>query len=394
MLLRRTPIPGVKGMDELPYWLALNRLPGLDPARFALVLAVFQTARRAWEAGGRDIARVARLAGESARLLIAARRKVEPLAEYDKLVRKGYAAITWDSPEYPRLLRYIDDPPPVLYCFGRLAPRDDRAAAIVGARRADDYGLKAARRLARDLAGAGVTVVSGLARGVDAAAHRGALEGGGRTVAVLGSGIDVIYPQEHRRLYLEIAENGAVLSEHPPGTRPKPEHFPLRNRIISGLSRVVVIAQAGDRSGALITADLALEQGREVMAVPGDVFRFRSAGANRLLREGAAPALEAADVLAQMAAPWGEPGARHAAGAPGEGGGDRPEGAPEGALTSRSALSDTEEKVYSLLSRDPRRLEELARGAGLPVGTATAALVLLEIKGFARRLPGPYYVLS
>lgn len=368
-------------MRELSCWLALHRLPALEPVRFALVLARFRSAERAWEAGGAAIARAAGLTGEAARLLIRAWGRIDPEAEYERVIGRGYAAVTWDSPEYPWLLRYIDDPPPVLYCAGRPAPRDGWAVAIVGARRADDYGLKAARRLARELAAAGVTVVSGLARGVDAAAHQGALEGGGRTLAVLGSGIDVIYPREHHRLYREIAENGAVLSEFPPGTRPEPEHFPLRNRIIAGLSRVVVIAQAGEKSGALITADCALDQGREVMVVPGDVYRARSSGTNKLLREGAAPVLEAADVLERMAAPWGGAGPSPAV----------PDADP---LTLRPALSDIEERIHGLLSCDPRRLEELARSAGLPVGAATAALVLLEIKGFARQIPGPYYVLA
>lgn len=351
------------------------------PGPFAAVLACFGSARHAWESGGASIGRAAGLSPAAAERLARTWQKIDPDAEYDKLVRSGFTGLTWDSADYPELLRHIDDPPPVLYCHGSVRREDKRAVALVGARRADDYGLKTARELAGDLAAEGVTVVSGLARGIDSAAHRGALEAGGRTIAVLGCGLDVVYPPENRRLYQEIAASGAILSEHPPGTRPVAEHFPRRNRIIAGLARVVVIVQAGERSGALITADFALQQGREVMAVPGDIHRACSAGANRLLREGAAPVLGAADVLSQMDAPW------CASGGPGRAG-RRP------AATARPPLTDAEEKVCSQLARDPRRLEEIARRADITVGAATAALVLLEAKGVARRIPGPYYVLA
>jgi DNA processing protein len=216
--------------------------------------------------------------------------------------RAGIDALWWGDPAYPPLLAAIPDAPFVLWLKGAPSCFAKPTVAIVGSRAATPYGLEAASRLAGDLAAAGVVVVSGLARGVDSAAHRGALAAGGDTVAVLGSGVDVIYPPEHGRLAAEIAGHGAVVSEYPPGTMPVAFHFPARNRIISGLSRAVVVVEAAERSGSLITAQLALEQGREVMAVPGSVLSGRHRGCHALIRDGAAVAETAEDVLAEIRA--------------------------------------------------------------------------------------------
>lgn len=211
--------------------------------------------------------------------------------------RLAIEPVGWGDARYPRLLSAIGDPPPVLWVRGDLACLNDPAVAVVGSRAATPYGLEVAERLGSDLAGAGVVVISGLARGIDSASHRGALAARGRTVAVLGSGLDLVYPPEHTELAAEVARSGAVVSELPPGTPPRRFHFPMRNRIISGLSLAVVVVEAAARSGALITADLALDQGREVLAVPGNILTGRFRGCHRLLKDGAALAESAHDVL-------------------------------------------------------------------------------------------------
>jgi len=215
----------------------------------------------------------------------------------------GVEPVPWDSASYPVALTTIVDPPPVLWVRGAIDVLNRDAVAIVGARAASPYGLSVAERLASDLAATGLVIVSGMARGVDSAAHRGALSAGGLTIAVLGSGVDVIYPPEHRRLADDIADAGAVISELVPGTPPLPHFFPMRNRIISGLSRAVVVIEAGEKSGSLITARMALEQGRDVLAVPGNVLSGRNRGAHGLLRDGAKIVESADDILEELGMP-------------------------------------------------------------------------------------------
>ncbi len=274
-----------------------------------------------------------------------------------------------EAPGYPPALRTIPDPPARLYVRGRLREEDRLAVAVVGARRASPYGVAVARRLASDLARCGVTVVSGLARGIDAAAHEGALEAGGRTVAVLGCGPDVVYPPEHARLMAKIIASGAVLSEHPPGTPPLRHHFPRRNRLISGLSLGVVVVEGRADSGALITADCALEQGREVFAVPGPVTSPTSALPHRLVQQGAKLVRGVEDILEELRLPVRVP--------------------PPGAT---SQLAGAEEAVYARLTLDPQHLDAVALQCGLPVAEVSRALVALELRGLVRALPGLRYV--
>ena len=205
--------------------------------------------------------------------------------------------LTWEEDAYPRRLKEIDQPPPVLYLRGDLLPADEWAVAIVGTRRITAYGRQVTEEVATTLARSGVTVVSGLARGVDSVAHKAALDAGGRTIAVLGSGVDVIYPSEHRSLAERMIASGAILSDYPVGTAPDGVNFPPRNRIISGLSLAVIVVEAGQKSGALITAEFAAEQGRDVFAVPGNINAPQSAGCNALIQQGARPLLQARDVL-------------------------------------------------------------------------------------------------
>lgn len=279
---------------------------------------------------------------------------------------------------YPAWLRAIPDPPAVLYCDGRIEPKDRQAIAIVGARQATPYGLQITETLARELSGAGFTIVSGLARGIDAAAHRAALEAGGRTIAVLGCGLDVTYPPEHGRLREEIAASGAVLTEFPAGTPPKPSHFPQRNRIISGLSLGVVVVEAAEDSGSLITARLALEQGREVFAVPGSIDAPLSRGPHGLLKQGAKLVETVDDIIEELlpqldtaVAPKRRPGFSKAAEIPN--------------------LSPEERLLLDQMSRDPLHLDELTERSGLTPAAVAGILLGLELKGVVRQLPGQRY---
>lgn len=275
---------------------------------------------------------------------------------------------SWDD-AFPAALRRIAHPPESLYVEGTLTEGDRTAVAVVGARRASPYGLAVAEWLGRELAGAGVTVVSGLARGIDAAAHRGALAGGGRTIAVLGCGVDVTYPPEHASLARAITGSGALLSEYPPGTPPLKYQFPRRNRLISGLSLGVVVVEGREDSGALITADCALEQGREVFAIPGPVFAQTSVLPHRLLQQGAKLVTRIEDIFEELRLP--------------------PPGAP-----GRSApeLHGVEAAVYANLSLEPRHIDDLAAACRLPVAEVGRALLVLEMGGIVRALAGQRFV--
>jgi DNA processing protein len=272
-------------------------------------------------------------------------------------------------PGYPPLLEQLYDPPPQLFLRGSSADLLTRAAvAVVGARSCSPYGAQVARSLARELASAGVVVISGLARGIDGEAHRGALEGGGRTVAVLGCGIDRDYPRSHADLATRIREEGAVVSEYPPGIEPAPWRFPARNRIIAGLALATVVVEARERSGALITADFALELGREVFAVPGEITAALSAGTNDLLRQGAAPLLSADDVLEAIGV--------------------------ERRVAAPAPVSETAERLLPLVTDTSRDADELIRLSGVESGPVAAALIELELAGLVAEADGVYRALN
>jgi len=285
----------------------------------------------------------------------------------------GIAILTLDDQDYPERLRLIPDPPRVLYRLGTMLPQDGAGIAVVGARAATAYGRTVAERLGRELAVAGVTVISGLARGIDACAHRGALAGEGRTVAVLGTGLDRIYPPEHAQLAAEIASRGALLSEFPLGSEPEPWHFPLRNRVISGLARGVVVVEAAARSGALGTADMALEQSREVFAIPGPITSPTSAGTNRLIRQGAGLVEGARDILesfpdlaARIPAAEAEPAAL-------------------------AGLSDSERRLLCAIGSAPLPIDDIIRVSPGPAAATAALLTALELKGLVRQHPGKIF---
>jgi DNA processing protein len=289
--------------------------------------------------------------------------------------------------QYPERLRTIADPPAVLYCDSILLPEDRQAVAIVGTRRATPYGLRVTEMLARELAGLGFTIISGMARGIDAAAHRGALQAGGRTIAVLGCGLDVLYPPEHGGLRAEIAEAGAVMTEFPLGTPPLASHFPRRNRLISGLALGVVVVEAAEGSGSLITARLALEQGREVFAVPGLLDSPMSRGPHGLLKQGAKLVETVTDIVEELLPQLDMP-LTLALSPEGRGKVSRP--SPSEPLD----LSSEEQMVYALVRGEPLHMDELTEQSRLAPAAVAGALLGLELKNAVCQLPGQRYCLK
>lgn len=356
------PAPGTIGpMDRKLAWVGLNLLPSLTPRRRALLLERWGSPEEAWEALGRGP--LPELFGAAAQQIWAERKRADPEGELRKAARAGAQILTLEEPGYPAPLRELPDPPPVLYVLGAWKEEDRLAVGLVGTRRATSYGRLVAKRLAQELAARGVTVVSGMAPGIDTAAHEGALLSG-RTIAVLGTGFGKPYPAGSERLLGRIAEQGAVLSEFPWDMEGAPWTFPRRNRLIAGLSRLVVVVEAPERSGALITADYALEQGKEVLAVPGPITSEASAGTNRLLREGAKPVTCVEDILEEL-------GLQPVA-----------ERKPAPALPPHAA------QIYALLASEPLSLEEIVAQTGLPHPQVAQILVELELSGLVEELPG------
>lgn len=358
--------------EELPYWIGFNMVPGIGPKRFESLVKHFGSVSAAWHARAGEL-RAAGLDSRSLESFLAARSRLDLDAEVERCEEAGIAVLTWDDAGYPALLRQIYDPPFVLYVRGELLPADEWAIAVVGTRRASAYGREATRRLAGDLAANGVTIVSGLASGIDSHAHRVALEAGGRTIAVLAHGLDQVYPPQNRSLAARILENGALVSEFALGTPPEGRNFPARNRIISGLSLGTLVVEAGTRSGALITAEFAAEQGRDVFAVPGNIFAAGAAGTNRLLQMGAKVALGVEDILEELNLTM--IGAFQQA----------REIVPENEMESR---------LLQHLSDDPLHVDELGQVAGMAISEVTSALALMELKGMVRQVGGMNYVVA
>src|SRR5579883_2252988 len=284
---------------DTPYWLAFNRIPTIGRARFERLERAFGTLAAAWSAAPGEL-EGAGIEERSVRAIVAARATSAPERELAALQRAGVTAFTWNDAGYPALLKESFDRPPLLYVRGTIDKADDLALAVVGTRRMSAYGRQATEQIVGDLVRSGITIISGLARGVDATAHTAALRAGGRTLAVLPCGVDIVYPAAHERLARQIIDAGALVSEHPPGTRPQKDSFPRRNRIIAGLALGVVVTEAPAGSGALLTAKLAADDNRDVFAVPGSIFSPMSAGTNALIQEGAKLTASAADVLAEL----------------------------------------------------------------------------------------------
>ncbi|GIV64692.1 MAG: DNA processing protein DprA [Bellilinea sp.] len=355
--------------DIVRYYLGFNLVPGIGPLRLARLIERCGSIAEAWYAD--EAAMVA--AGLDARSMAglrAVRESIDLDAELARIRTAGITPVAVVDPLYPPLLRMTPAPPPLLYLRGTLTPADQRAVAIVGTRHPSHYGREVARRLARDLATAGVTIVSGLALGIDTIAHTAALEAGGRTIAVLASGVDRVYPERNRALAGQIIASGALLSDYPPGTPPAPLNFPPRNRIISGLSLATIVVEASANSGALITVQFALDQGREVMAVPGSIFSPLSVGPHRLIRDGAVIVTSADDVLAALNLDQC---------------GETFEPSLELALTAE------EEAIYAVVEAEPQHIDVIGRAAGQSAAATAAALALLELKGLVRQVAPLYY---
>jgi DNA processing protein len=357
-------------MDDRRYWVGFNLVRGIGAVRLQALIDHFGDAASAWVANPEDL-RAAGLGSKLVERLTELRSTLDLNKLWDRIEAQGITVLTWQDESYPSRLKEIDQPPPVLYVRGQLVPDDDFSVAVVGTRRVTPYGRQVTDELASLLAGSGITVISGLARGVDSAAHHAALRSGGRSLAVLGSGVDRIYPSENRMLAEQIITHGAILSDYPVGTAPEATNFPPRNRIISGLSLAVVVVEAGETSGALITAEFAAEQGREVFAVPGSVLAPQSKGTNKLIQNGAQPLLTPQDLL--QALNLTRVGAQKSA-------------------RRQLPTDEVESKLLQTLGSEPMHVDELRNATGLPVEKVSAALVMMELKGMVRQVGGMHYV--
>jgi len=369
--------------DTLLPWLRLRSVSGIGNLIFRRLMVRFGDPSAVFDAGTEDLLAVE---GMTPRLVTRLRQAAQPTErasqrELDQALRMGCQIVTQTDAHYPELLFQIADPPPYLYVIGDTAAFK-ACVAMVGSRHATSYGLTTTRRLSADIARQGITVVSGLARGIDTAAHEGALQGGGRTVAVLGSGLSRIYPQENRNLCRRIADGGgAVISEFPLEAGPDAHHFPQRNRIISGMSLGTVVVEATQRSGSLITARLALEQNREVFAIPGSVNSFKSMGTHALIKEGAKLVTHVGDILEEL-----PPLAVRPAAVPLENESPRPPAAP--------VLSEEAQAVLALLSPYPIHVDELTRQAAIDTGRVAGILLELELEGLVQQDPGKLFRLA
>ncbi len=356
--------------ESKKFWVGFNLVKGIGAVRLKNLLDYFGDIEKAWSAPTGELM-AAGLNSRIVETLLKIRSEVSLDRIWDELSSKGIQVLTWEDDIYPRRLREIDQPPPVMYIRGDLRVEDEWSVAVVGTRRVTAYGRQATEEIAAVLARSGVTVVSGLARGVDAIAHQTAVHSGGRTIAVLGSGVDRIYPPDNRRLAASLIENGAIISDYPPGTPPEGINFPPRNRIISGLSLAVVVVEAGERSGALITAEFAADQGRDVFAVPGSIFSPQSVGTNRLIQQGARPMTHPADVLETL---------------------DLTLVNEQQSARKVLPADKTEARLLEILGHEPMHVDEIRNRSSLPIEKVTATLVLMELKGMVRQVGGMNYV--
>ncbi|MEX2578747.1 MAG: DNA-processing protein DprA [Verrucomicrobiales bacterium] len=367
-------------MTSKEAFLALNLLPNIGPIRVRRLLERFGGPERILAASRSELAAVSGIGGEMAEQIAAWEDHVDVEEEKRRIADHDISLVTLEDEEYPAALREIYDPPFLLFVRGRLLKSDAAAVGVVGSRRTTHYGKEQAKKLSFQLARAGFCIVSGLARGIDTAAHEGALAAGGRTIAVLGSGIGNVYPPENQALADRIAESGAVVSEFPVLYVPDKQSFPLRNRIVSGMSQGLLVVEAPARSGSLITANQALEQGRTVFAVPGPVDRPTSEGCNRLIRQGATLVCSARDIVEDLGAQLNTLGLDFST----EAGGDAP--------PSRQVdLNHAEKEILSRLEEGESTIDALATATDLPVATVSTTLLQLEMKSLVKQLPGKYF---
>jgi DNA processing protein len=357
---------------DLKYWVGFCLIPRIGRVKLSLLESHFGNMEEAWQAPPAELSRSG-LDKSAVKAIVDWRPKISLDEEMAKLERLGIKAFTFHDEGYPARLREIYDYPPILYVKGSLLPQDEWCLAVVGTRKTTVYGRQATEEIVADLARNKITIVSGLARGIDSIAHRSALEAGGRTIAVFGSGLDIVYPSENASLAKTIAANGALISEFPLGTEPRRENFPMRNRIMSGLSLGVLVVEAGEGSGALITAKRAEEQNREVFAVPGSIFSLSSRETNRLIQDGAKLVRDYTDILEEL---------------------NLRAVAHQIEVKEVIPASDTETLLLKQLSAEPVHIDEVCRGSGLPIATVSSTLAMMELKGMVRQVGTMNYILS
>jgi DNA processing protein len=363
-------------MNSTDACIALNMLPTVGPVRLRKLLQVFKEPQQILAAKRADLRKVEGIGNEVADQISNWESIVDLAAELKRVRDFGATVITQESSQYPKPLREIHAPPIVLYVWGELQERDNHAIGIIGARRTTHYGTESAKKLAYQLAYAGLTIISGLARGIDTAGHQGALAAKGRTIAVIGSGFAKLYPPENRALAEKIRDgNGAIVSEFSMEIEPDRQTFPMRNRIISGWSHGILVVEAGLNSGALITAAQAIEQGRSVYAVPGHINAPSAMGSNRLIQQGAKLVMDASDILEdlQILLPEAKP-------------------SPEAAARPLPPLSTDERRVYDAIEAAETPIDQIAAKADLPSGAVSSTLLSLELKRLVKQLPGKYFV--
>lgn len=357
-------------MDDKCYWIGFNLVKGIGAVRMRYLLAHFDSLADAWNASSEQL-REAHLSPKIAETVVKIRTSIDLERLWFQIIAQGITVLTWEDDLYPPRLKEIEQPPPVLFIRGGITFDDHFSVAIVGTRRITSYGRQITEELSSFLASQGVTVVSGLARGVDAVAHSAALKAGGRTIGVLGSGVDRIYPPEHLQMAEKMMKQGAVISDYGLGTEPESANFPPRNRIISGLSMATVVVEAGETSGALITAEFAAEQGREVFAVPGSILASQSKGTNKLLQQGAQPLICPQDLMQALNLTR----------------------AGEFRAARKAIPADAfEAQLLAVLRGEPIHVDEICNRTGLPIEKISATLTLMELKGMVHQVGGMNYV--
>ncbi len=353
------------------YWVSLTRVSCLGPVRIMNLIKKFGSARSAWEASREELSRVKGITEKLSFQIDRERNNIDLEDAWQEIQRRGIKVITYEDKEYPKILKNIYAPPALLYVRGKLGSPDQIGIGVVGTRKFTSYGKRTALNISRYLARSGFTVISGLARGIDTFAHSGALEAGGRTVAVLGSGLDIIYPRDNEGLAEEIIKNGALVSEFPLGTLPLPGNFPRRNRIISGLSTGVVVVEAAERSGALITADCALEQGKEVFVVPGNIDSPYSKGCNKLIKEGAVLVEEPAHILQELGYDFSN---------------------DLGKGKTFTDLTVEEKELMKIITNQPLHIDDILASSSLSPQKLNTLLTIMELKGAVKQLVGKYFI--
>jgi len=356
--------------DELKYWIGFSRIPGIGKVRIAQLRERFVNLEDAWNAPVSEL-KQAGLDSRSVNAIAALRPRISLDDEMEKLERYKVKVLTCEDPSYPPRLKEIYDYPPVLYVRGKLLPKDDPYLAVVGTRKPTVYGRQVAEEIVADLVQSKITIISGLARGIDSIAHRTALDSGGETIAVFASGLDIVYPADNAKLAQAIMERGALVSEYPLGVRPKADNFPQRNRIMSGLSLGVLVVEAGERSGALITAHQAVEQNRDVFAIPGSILSPGSKGTNHLIQEGAKLVCNCNDILEEL---------------------NLTTMAQQLEIKEFLPANEKESQVLKQLTFEPGHIDEICRRSGLAMPEVSSTLAMLELKGIAKQVGNMNYV--